>query len=252
MRALRRFLIVVCTSLPALEAAAETDVAPPPAVDDAVRSGVSLPLGLPATRRDLRAAVSGFGGYDAARDGALGEAQTALRVSGPLSIHGGAVYSQTADRLRPSLGAMVELLDQPAHGVDAAFSLTYRPEGFNEPEGEIEACLGLGRRLGRGGALLGSVTYGQDPEGRERDAELRMAGLVRIGNRLLAGGDSRARIALSRPDGSMEPDYDVVAGPVGVLVIDQFAITGQVGASVIKVASTEAGAIGLVGVTRVF
>ena len=39
----------------------------------------------------------------------------------------------------------------------------YRAEGFNEPEGEIETVLSVGRRVGRT-MLIGNVAYGQDPK----------------------------------------------------------------------------------------
>jgi hypothetical protein len=219
---------------------------------EAVLDGASLPLGLPATRQHQLAAVSVIGGYDSARDDAIAEVQAAMTVTGRLSIHGGAIASSALDRLRPSIGGMFELLRQPAQGVDAAIAVTYRPEGLTEPEGEIEVALALARRIGDRATLLASATYGQDPEGNERDAELRAAGLFQPHRSLLIGGDARVRVALQRPDGSTEPDYDAVAGPLAVVRIDGFAITGQIGASAVNQMTTATGAVGLVGVCHVF
>jgi hypothetical protein len=231
---------------------AQDESAPAPAAEVALRDAVTLPLGTPATRDHLRAVATGFGGYDGARDAGVLEVQAAVRIFGPVSIHGGGIYVSSADEVRPSLGAMVQLLDQSRRGVDASLSVTYRPEGLTEPEGEIETALAFGRRVG-GASIVATATYGQDPEGNERDGEVRAAGLAPVG-RVLAGADARGRLALTRPDGSEEPDYDIVAGPVVVVPIQSFALTGLVGASVVGTAAdtTEAGVLALLGMSRVF
>jgi hypothetical protein len=246
--------LLVALALETAEGAAIADEEhpPPPPADLAVTDAVTLPLGLPAARDHLRAVATGFGGYDGAREAGVLEFQAAVRLFGPVSIHGGGVYVSSADDVRPSLGAMVQLLEQERRGVDASLSVTYRPEGLTEPEGEIETALAFGRRLGST-SIVASATYGQDPEGNERDGELRAAGLARVGP-VLVGADARGRLALTRPDGSAEPDYDVAAGPVLVVPIQSFALTGMVGASVVGTAAdtTEAGVLGLLGASRIF
>jgi len=225
--------------------------APPPTIE-ALRDGTTLPFGLVATREHMRAVATGFGGYDGAREAGILEFAAAVRLWGPISIHGGGVYVSSADEVRPSLGGMVQLLTQPRAGIDMSLSVTYRPEGLTEPEGEIETALQVGRRAGAA-SLVGSATYGQDPEGNERDGELRAAALFPAGPTLV-GADLRGRLAFSRPDGSEEPDYDVVAGPVVVLPIQRFALTGLVGATVVGAAddSRQTGVLGLLGASRIF
>ena len=243
--------------LAASDAAADQDEAvppPAPAALPALEDASTLPFGLAASRAHMRAAVNAIGGYDGAREAGVMEVQAAVRIFGPLSIHGGGIYVSDEDDVRPSLGAMVQIFEQDRSrvGLDAAFGLTYRPEGLTEPEGEIEAALAVGRRVGSL-SIVASATYGQDAEGSERDGELRAAGLVPVG-RVLVGADARGRLALTRPSGSAEPDYDVVGGPALVWPIQSFAVTGLVGASVIGTSDdrTEAGVLGLFGLSRVF
>jgi len=246
--------LVVGWSVPAAADPPSEETAPPPAPPplEAFAAGMTLPLGFVATREHARAVMTGFGGYDGARDAGLFEAQAAVRLFSRLSIHGGAVYVSGADEVRPSLGAMLQLLSQARSGLDASLSVTYRPEGLTEPEGEIETALAVGRRVGAA-SILASATYGQDAEGNERDSELRAAGLVPVG-RMLVGADARGRFALARPDGSEEPDYDLAGGPVVVVPIESFAVTALAGATIVGTSANtrEAGVLGLLGLSRVF
>ena len=50
------------------------------------------------------AMVAGFGGYDGARRTATFESRAELRVWGPVVVSGGALYSDSAGRVRPSVG----------------------------------------------------------------------------------------------------------------------------------------------------
>jgi len=227
---------LIVSLLAAADASAEEDEAapaPPSSTARALEDATTLPLGLTASRTHMRAAVNAIGGYDGAREAGVMEVEAAVRIFGPLSIHGGGVYVSDEDDVRPSLGAMVQLFEQDRSrlGLDVAFGLTYRPEGLTEPEGEIEAALAVGRKLGSA-SLVASATYGQDGEGNERDGEL----------------------ALTRPSDSTEPDYDVVGGPVLVVPIQSFALTGLVGATVVGTGDdqTEAGVLGLLGIARIF
>ncbi len=82
--------------------------------------------------------------------------------------------------------------------MDGAVAVLYKAEGFNEPEGEIELVLSAGKRLGRT-MLLANLAYGQDPEARERDGEVRAAALVRVGQRAAVGGSTGAGGSISAP-----------------------------------------------------
>ena len=64
--------------------------------------------------------------------------------------------------------------------------------------------------------MLGNLVYGQDPEGNERDGELRFASLYAVG-RWTFGVDSRLRFAIGTQKSAMaqaEPKFDLLAGPV--------------------------------------
>jgi hypothetical protein len=73
-----------------------------------------------------------------------------------------------------------------------------------------------------------------------------------VGHSLFAGFDTRYRFAIkSKMNG--EPDWDLVAGPVMSYVIGGFALSGQVGASALSIASdTRTGVVALAGLSRVF
>ena len=174
-------------------------------------------------------------------------------------MRGGAELSDTVHRLRPSIGARLQLLSQARHGVDGAVAVMYRAEGFNEPEGEIETVLSVGRRMGRT-MLIGNVAYGQDPEARERDGELRAAVLVGVGQRadIHIGVDARWRFDLGSETAklmaSREPSYDVDIGPVAALPLGPVALIAHAGVSAFRRVgdSVRVGAVALGGVGASF
>jgi hypothetical protein len=152
-----------------------------------------------------------MGGYDGATGKPLMSATAELRFWGPVTIRAGAQYNTTRDIMRPIVGARAQVLREEVHGLDGAVAVFYRPEGFTEPEGEIETFVSLARHWSHI-LLVGNLVYGQDPEGRERDAEARLA-LLRRG-RVNLGFDSRVRIALRAKTTSQqiaEPAFDVLA-----------------------------------------
>ena len=227
--------------------APESDVVttPPPEITTAVRDGALLPSTL-SPRVGANAALAfGFAGYDGARSAPLGGATAEVRVWGP---------SSARREARPTIGGRVQLLRQERHGVDGSLSVFYRPEGFTEPEGEIETFVSLGRRFDRI-SVLGNLVYGQDPEGNERDGELRFASLYAAG-RWSFGVDSRLRFALGAQKSAMaqaEPKFDLMAGPIATAAVGPVAFFAQAGPSVLKVTgSTSAGVAALGGVGSVF
>jgi hypothetical protein len=227
---------------------------PPPQISTAVREGALLPSTL-APRVGATAALAyGFAGYDGARSSPIGGATAEVRVWGPFAIRGGAEYSTERKAARPTIGGRVQFLRQERHGVDGSLSVFYRPEGFTEPEGEIESFISLGRRFERV-TLLGNLVYGQDPEGNERDAEVRVASLYGAG-RWSVGFDSRLRFAIGTQKGTTaaaEPKLDLLAGPVAAATIGPVALFALAGPSVLKVAGdTSVGFAALGGVGSVF
>lgn len=232
----------------------EKTMPPPPEIGTALREGALLPSTL-APRVGATAALAfGFGGYDSARSSPIGSATAEVRVWGPFAIRGGAEYSTIRKEPRPTIGGRVQLLRQERHGIDGSFSVFYRPEGFTEPEGEIESFISLGRRFERI-SVLGNLVYGQDPEGNERDGEVRLASLYSVG-RWAFGLDSRLRFAIGTQRSAMamaEPKFDLLAGPVAAAALGPLAVFAHAGPSVLRVTnSTSSGIAALAGVGSVF
>jgi hypothetical protein len=232
----------------------ENPLAPPPEITSAVRDGALLPSTL-APRVGTAAGVAlGFAGYDGARSAPLGSATAEVRVWGPFAIRGGAEYSETRREPRPTIGGRVQILRQERHGLDGSLGVFYRPEGFTEPEGEIETFVSLGRRFDRL-AVFGNLVYGQDPEGNERDGEVRLASLYAAG-RWTLGVDSRLRFAIGRHHSARaqtEPRFDLLAGALAAATVGPIALYGQAGPSVLELAgATSSGVAALAGVGAVF
>jgi len=232
----------------------EKPMAPPPEIRTAVADGALLPSTL-APRVGATAGVAlGFAGYDGARSAPIGSATAEVRVWGPFAVRGGVEYSSARKEGRPTIGGRVQLLRQNKHGVDGSVSVFYRPEGFTEAEGEIESFVSLGRRWERV-SVFGNLVYGQDPEGNERDAEVRFASLYGVGSWSF-GLDSRLRFAIGTQKGTMaaaEPKFDLLAGPVASATVGPVAFFAMGGPSVLKVTNgTATGIAALGGVGSVF
>lgn len=219
-----------------------------------LQQGALLPGALAPRVGQVSAMASGFGGYDAARSSFVGGAFAEVRVWGPFALRGGAEYSTTRKEMRPTIGGRLQLLRQGKHGIDGSLSIFYRPEGFTEPEGEIESFVSLGRRFGPI-ALFGNLVYGQDPEGNERDGEVRLASLYGVG-RWAVGLDSRFRFALGPqrgPTASAEPRLDLLLGPVVAATVGSLAPFVHAGPSVLKQTDgTSVGVAALAGVGSAF
>jgi len=220
--------------------------------------GAFLPLTLPAAVPTGNGVVVGLGGYDGARKAGLGELAAEVRVWGPVALRGGGVYSAAQDRLRPSVGARVQVLAQERVGIDGAIGIFYRPEGLTEPEGEIETVIAMGRRVGTT-MLLGNLAYGQDPEGNERDGEIRLAALTPIFTAMRVGVDGRWRFDLGSNEAKLqaakEPTFDLAVGPIANVLVGPLALTAQSGVSAVRFVgspSASVGAFAMAGVGSAF
>jgi hypothetical protein len=232
----------------------EKALTPPAEIRAAVRDGALLPTTLAPRVGATGAVAFGFAGWDGARSAPIGSATAEVRVWGPFAIRGGAEYSDTRREPRPTIGGRVQILRQERHGLDGSLSVFYRPEGFTEPEGEIETFVSLGRRFERL-SVFGNLVYGQDPEGNERDGEIRFASLYAAG-RWTFGVDSRVRFALGTQRSAMaqaEPKLDLLAGPLAAATVGPVALFAQAGPSVLKLTDrTSAGVAALGGLGAVF
>jgi hypothetical protein len=230
----------------------------PSTVRQSNANGSFLPLSLtPSVATTSSAQAAGFGGYDSAKAAPVMQSFAEARVMGPVALRVGAALRDGEDELAPSIGVRAQLLSQERHGVVGAVALFYKAEGFTEGEGELETVLSFGTRVGRT-LLIGNLAYGQDPEGNERDGELRAAALVQLPPGLQLGFDARGRFDLgsepSKLRASNEPTYDVDAGPVASLALGPVALAAHVGVSVIRRLDQQAegGVVALAGLGTAF
>lgn len=258
-------LILISTAAllaPATVLAGESDESSPGSAISAAEEGVYVPTLLPAATMRQAAVVRGFGGYDSAAKAGIFDSEARVRLWGPISVRGGVSYSKAKDTVRPRVGAAVQILQQERAGVDSSLSLSYKAEGFTEPEGELELEAALGRRFGSVMAIL-NLVYGQDPEGNERDGEARLAAVASVAHGLTVGGAANVRIDLSpeKDAGStVDPGedggaLDFTAGPVVGYAWNRFALTAQAGLSVLKLrddGGTRSGLIVVGGVGTAF
>jgi hypothetical protein len=205
--------------------------------------GSFLPFTQPASIDRQRAYALGVSGYDTARHTGTFEAAAEVRLLGPIAVRGGAVYTNGNRVLRPSFGARAQLLHEARQGVDGAVGVFYRPEGLTEPEGEIESVLSVGAHAGRT-YFLGNLLYGQDPEGTERDGELRLAALRPVRARFLIGVDGRLRVDLGSDPAKLaqhhEPTMDAMVGPSATALVGPVALSLQGGGSALRLQGSTA------------
>ena len=207
----------------------------------ATSAGAFLPQTLSARVGSVPVIASGSGGYDSTRRGPLVDAAVEAHVWGPFALRAQTTYSNDTGRMRPSVAGRVQLLRQERHGVDGSLTVFYKTEGFTEAEGEIETFASIARRF-RWLTLVGNLVYGQDPEGNERDGEVR-ATAFHQGRWLMLGLDSRVRFALGAQHGraaTAEPVFDFMAGPVATVAAGPVAIFAQAGPSAFELANSSA------------
>jgi hypothetical protein len=233
--------------------AAQNDAAAPPdkpPTDRSANAGMFLPYTIAPRTDSQHAFAAVLGGYDTPRKKGQLEGTADVTLIGPLAARVGVLYGQSSNRLRPSVGLRVQALSQVDQGVDMTFGAFYRPEGFTEAEGEVEVVTALARSFGRLG-MFANLVYGQDPEGAERDGEVRVAGLYSFTQRFLGGLDTRLRFDLGSNEGKRrvtgEAEFDLVAGPTVMYVLGDVALIAQAGMSGVGYAQSRWGVVTLAG-----
>lgn len=188
-------------------------------------------------------------------NGASGKAT--LDLTGELQVWGPVrLVLQVAsvfDVARPGIGAAVQWLDERRHGVSSSAYLSYKAEGFTEPEGEIEALVSFGKQLGPVRGTL-NLAYGQDPEAKERDGEAAVALHVEPMHGLFAGVVGRYRDALGS-GGDKGVLRDVLAGASATYALGKIGVTltgGIAGVETEAAGSMKAGPAGVLSVGAVF
>jgi hypothetical protein len=246
-------VVLALASAPAVRASDDTGQFPTAReASTSAATGGFLALTHSATLEGPAAHGFASGGYDSARGASMFEAVAEARIWGPLAVRGGVVYTGDA-RLRPSAGARVQALRERRHGLDGTLGVFYRPEGLTEPEGEIEAVVALGGHLG-GSYLAGNLVYGQDPEGRERDGEVRLSVVAPALSRLHLGLDGRVRFDLgSAARGPDDATLDALAGPAAAVSLGPIALLLQGGGSALRLDTrTRYGAFVMGGAGTIF
>ncbi len=162
----------------------------PDAADTAARS--TLPLQPAELAHGPTGRVTG--GWDGARDHALVEGTAAAPIHPRVTVTA-LVQRRVDDRLAPGLGVEVAVVAPTGSSLAVSAGLRYRPEGFDEPEGEVEATLALGVRTDAT-TLVANLAYGQDPEGNERDAELAIGVMRTVHRSWQLGASARVRDGL--------------------------------------------------------
>jgi hypothetical protein len=211
-----------------------------PAVDVALRSAVAWGQ----TIVPERASITTQAGYDGAQQRAQATGFVEATIIPRLAVFAGVTYGEeTTGTSRPAIGAAYQISDPRTHVIGARLSAAYKPEGFAEPEGELETVLTLSHMI-HGDVVRSFIAYGTDPEGNEADTELAGGFLHRLAEHFVVGATARYRyaIALKTPG----PRWDLIAGAVGDVVVDRWRFEILIGAGAVEHAG--GGPLGLASV----
>ena len=222
-------------------------LAPQVAMGDPVDSDLALrsQVGWGASMNPERVSITSEGGWNGGDRRAVVAAAIEATVLPGLSVLANATYGGISDHARPAIGVAYQLLDPRGGNIGARLSLSYKPEGFTEPDGEIESVLVLSRPIPNG-VLRGMVAYGQDPDRHEADAEGGASLVQRITPDVVVGGTFRYRRGLVLKPG--EPSWDLVGGAIGAVAFGRSRLELLLGADSVKVTAVQWGIVGLVSI----
>ncbi len=197
----------------------------------AVSAGAFLPFTVGASSDATYGTAAS--GYDGARRAIVYEGTADAHVIGGLSVRAGYASHDLWGRASAVFASRYQLLSQKRHGIDLGVALAYLPQNI-EGEGLVKASLLVGRNLGQLG-LFSSMSYGQDSEGDDHQAELAVGTLYPLVPAVFVGADARARMLVFSSDtkhGAIaQPVVDVAAGPLAHYVLGPMVLTSQVGVS---------------------
>jgi hypothetical protein len=219
------------------------------------RDGAFLPYTQTARISHQRASAFTLGGYDnSIGQGPILSAFVEGALSSRFALRAGVTYlNLNGGKISPSAGMRFAILRQERHNLDLGMAASYLNRGLpqprGEPDGEIQLAVLVGRRFDRLG-LFGNVIYHQGLDAEERNAELRMAGLISLSEGLNLGLDIKARLELtSASEKEVEnivSDWDIVAGPLGSYAWRDIMVTVQAGTHVEQLRVAHRLAAGLV------
>jgi hypothetical protein len=232
--------IVCLEGLASADEAGEPTTAVSTSVRDVLGANYSNALHRPLTGG--RATLLMSGGWDTSLDRPRAEINGWLHLYGPLSFSLGAAHGASG-AWRPSAGMAVALWRPVRNGPEGHLLVQYKAEGFSEPEGEIELTARGGYRWDSA-SIFAESSYGQDGEGRERDAEL-AADVVTTSGAFSLGLGARGRKAFGEKKEAIRSDL-VVAPHAGLIVTEGHFVCVTAGASVVSTeGATRTGVIGL-------
>lgn len=218
-------------------------IVPSQAVADPVADLVAAKsrIGWGATLAPERVVLSSDGGYNGAEARAELHASIEARVIERASLF---VTTSYEARARPGIGAAYQLLDPVTRPIGLRASFAYKPEGFTEPEGELEAQLVVVRPLGRGAARA-MIAYGQDPEGNEADAEAGASYVHHIAGAFVVGASARYRYGIAVKND--EPAWDVLGGGIAGWAPGAWRVELFLGGTALERMGTKSGAVAMLG-----
>ena len=239
-------------------AAAEEPLAP--AMTGPIRRDVTryLPTTASAAGAASTDVTNAWGGYDGAANTPVFSVSTELRIVPRVSLIGGVAYTSAsaADAgVRPQLGARVQVFQQAASGVDASAAFLFRQDRFTSEDGLFQGAIAVGRSFGETSAVV-NLVYGQDGEGDDHEAEVRLAGVRRIAGGLHVGVEGRYMHSLASTDPKRStngtPSMEAMAGPVVAYTAGRWAVVAEAGVASRKATRLETGVVTLAGIGTSF
>ncbi len=190
-----------------------------------------------------------------ASSGAPGAFAVSPGVTARLGLGAGLMAELTASgtslrpgSYRPGVGLKWQFVGGPGSGLQAAVMALFRPEGFNEPEGEVELHLLGGYRSGRT-EIAANFVVGGDPDGKDQDVEGHLGGGYRVTQSLLVGAEAQSRAGLgTKIEGWGRQEH--IVGPSAQLRIGSWLLSGIAGAGANQLQKGAALAFGGFGLLR--
>lgn len=202
-------------------------------------------VGWGATVDPDRVAFATDSGWDGAAGHVVIDASLEATLLPRASLFVSASYTALDQQSRPSIGAAYQLIDPRTSRNGVRISFAYKPEGFDEPQGELEGVVVLSRRFD-GEIARVMLAYGSDPDGRESDAELGASYVQRVTSRWFLGGTLRGRYGIALRPG--EPSWDAIAGGLAGVELGHVRLEALAGSDTLAIVSPRTGPVGLIGV----
>jgi len=152
-------------------------------------------------------------------------------------------------KARPGAGLKWTFLGaSPTSPLSLAAMALYRPEGFVEPEGEVEFHLIGSYRAGRGEVNVNAVAGG-DPDGKEQDVEGKVGAGYWVTSHLFVGGEAQSRASLGTKIEGRAQEH--IAGPTVQYRAGNFLLGGLIGGGMLKMYKDSAFEAGAYGAARI-